>query len=79
MPTLEHNALGANMKKEDPMTYTDVILVRVGPDEEGGRERRRDWNGGLQQPNGLNCPQGLTPEVGYRRCHGETIWWEPDR
>jgi len=33
----------------------DVVLVRVGPDAEGGRERRRDWNGGLQKPNGLKC------------------------
>jgi hypothetical protein len=36
----------------------EVILARVGPGVEGGRERRRDGNGGLQKPNGLNCPQG---------------------
>jgi hypothetical protein len=34
---------------------TDVILVRVGPDEEVDRERRGDWIGGLQKPNGLKC------------------------
>jgi len=33
----------------------EVILVRVGPDAEGGRERRPDWNGDLQKPSGLKC------------------------
>ena len=46
--------------KEETDDLTDVILARVGPGAEGGRERRRDWNGGLQQPSGLNCPR--------RRC-----------
>lgn len=35
----------------------DVILARFGPGAEGGRERRRDRNGGLQKSNGLKCPQ----------------------
>jgi hypothetical protein len=30
-------------------------LSGSGPTEEGDRERRRDWEGGLQQPNGLKC------------------------
>jgi hypothetical protein len=35
---------------------TEIILARVGPGAEGGRERHRDWNGDLQEPSGLNCP-----------------------
>jgi hypothetical protein len=31
-------------------------LSRVGPGAEGGRERRRDWTGGLQEPSGLKYP-----------------------
>lgn len=31
--------------------------ARVGPGNEGGRERRQDWNGGLQEPSGLKCPR----------------------
>jgi hypothetical protein len=51
----------------------EVVPVRVGPDAEGDRERRRDWNGGLQQPSGLNCPRdACASQVGYHRCHGET-------
>jgi hypothetical protein len=51
----------------------NVILVWVGPDVEGGRERRRDWNGDLQKPNGLKCSRRrLWSEASYRRCHGES-------
>ena len=51
----------------------EVILGWVGPDVEGGRERRRDWNGGLQRPSGLKCSRRrLWSEASYRRCHGES-------
>ncbi len=30
--------------------------TRVGLGDEGDRERRQDWNGGLQEPSGLKCP-----------------------
>lgn len=54
---------------------TDVILVRVGPDEEGDRERHRDWNGGLQEPSGLKCS--------YRRFGGRVelpqVPWRSER
>jgi hypothetical protein len=33
-----------------------------------------DCTGGLQQPNGLNCPRrSFGSEAGYRRCQGETM------
>jgi hypothetical protein len=33
-----------------------------------------DCTGGLQQPSGLNCPQGaLSSKAGYRRCQGEAM------
>ena len=44
--------------------------VRVGPDDEGGRERRRDWTGDLQEPSDLKCRMS-SAQSGCRRCHGE--------
>jgi hypothetical protein len=49
----------------------DVILARVGSGAEGGRERRQDGNGGLQKPNGLNCPQGA--RVAPRRATADAM------
>jgi hypothetical protein len=47
---------GANMKEGETDDLIDVVLARVGPGAEGGRERRLDRNGGLQKPNGLKLP-----------------------
>ena len=55
------------------MDWRADVLVRFGPDGEGGSERRRDWNGDLQKPNGLKCSQRRPwSEASYSRCHGES-------
>jgi hypothetical protein len=51
----------------------DVVLVGVGPDGEGGRERRRIGAAACNSRAASTAhTDGLVEVVGYRRCHGDS-------